>query len=338
MSSLEPPLNATATNTSSFQLDKIEGGPDRYDCEWSHDTSESQGERPIRNMNSYVRALLVAGVLGATFLFAFDNTVVADIQPHIIQDLGEIQRLPWITVSFELGAASANLFWGKLYGQFDNKILFVSAILLFEVGSALCGAAPNMDVLIIGRLICGLGGNGIYLGLMGKLGYYMPWYLVGSALVIIGSCFMRNVGPETSKNLIYGYTIILGSGVGSYVQASFPVAQAKAKSEDSSNVLALMSLAQQIGLAIGFSVANAIFINRASNLIAKILPHTSRAEVQAMISGIGSYVFADLSSSTKQDVLNAVSLAIGDVYLQVLAGAAFSFVLALFLKREQLFL
>ncbi|KAI9653648.1 MAG: hypothetical protein M1821_006995 [Bathelium mastoideum] len=553
MSSVDPSLNTGAAHMSSSPHVKVEGGVDHYNYERSEDTDENRGDS-VRNMKSYAWALLVGGVLGATFLFAFDNTIVADIQPHIVQDLGEIQKLPWITVAFELGAASANLFWGKLYGQFNNKVLFLSAILLFEVGSALCGAAPNMNVLIIGRLICGLGGNGIYLGtmniistfttikerplylsyfgivwaagtvlgpiiggaftdssagwrwsfyiniciggillpvylvwlpshspvsgistlrriqnldfigitlfvsaftagiiatsfggalfpwsspriigpficsgilfisfglqqsfcflttpatrvfpvhllqdwemwilcaqtsasitalflpvyfiplffqfvhtdsaleasirllpficigvlfcllnggLMGKIGYYMPWYLVGSALVIIGSCFMRNIRPETAASLLYGYTIVLGAGVGSYVQASFPVAQAKAKPEDSSNVLTLMGCAQLSGLAIGFSVANAIFINRVSDLIAEILPHTSRAEVQAAISGIGSYVFAELSSATRQDVLSAVSVAIGDVYLQVLAGAALSFVLALFLRRERLFL
>jgi predicted MFS family arabinose efflux permease len=51
-----------------------------------------------------------------------------------------------------------------LFQNFDLKPLFIGSILLFEIGSALCGAAPSMDALIVGRAIAGLGGAGIFLG------------------------------------------------------------------------------------------------------------------------------------------------------------------------------
>lgn len=51
-----------------------------------------------------------------------------------------------------------------MYSNFDLKIIFIASIILFEVGSALCGAAPNMNALIVGRAIAGLGGSGIFLG------------------------------------------------------------------------------------------------------------------------------------------------------------------------------
>ncbi len=53
---------------------------------------------------------------------------------------------------------------GKLYRSFDAKPLYIIATVLFIAGSALCGAAPNMSALIIGRVITGLGGNGRYFG------------------------------------------------------------------------------------------------------------------------------------------------------------------------------
>ena len=55
---------------------------------------------------------------------------------------------------------------GQMYGLFNNKTLFLISIFLFEIGSAVCGAAPTMNALIVGRVICGLGGNGIYIGVM----------------------------------------------------------------------------------------------------------------------------------------------------------------------------
>lgn len=48
--------------------------------------------------------------------------------------------------------------------MYDVKILFIGSIFLFEVGSVLCGAAPTMDALIVGRVLAGVGGSGVYIG------------------------------------------------------------------------------------------------------------------------------------------------------------------------------
>jgi MFS family permease len=58
---------------------------------------------------------------------------------------------------------------GKLYGKFNGKTLFLTAVFIFEVGSAVCGAAPDIDTEIIGRAICGAGGIGIYMGALNIL-------------------------------------------------------------------------------------------------------------------------------------------------------------------------
>ncbi len=53
-----------------------------------------------------------------------------------------------------------------MYGQFDPKWLYIFCVLGFEVGSAVCGAAPSMNALIIGRAVAGLAGAGMYLGVI----------------------------------------------------------------------------------------------------------------------------------------------------------------------------
>lgn len=58
------------------------------------------------------------------------------------------------------------MYRGKIYAQFDAKILYLITVFFFEAGSAICGAANTMDALIIGRAICGFGGAGMYLGVM----------------------------------------------------------------------------------------------------------------------------------------------------------------------------
>lgn len=56
------------------------------------------------------------------------------------------------------------LFFGKLYSEFQVKWVFLSALVIFEVGSVICAAAPNSVVLIIGRAIAGAGCAGLYSG------------------------------------------------------------------------------------------------------------------------------------------------------------------------------
>jgi MFS family permease len=47
---------------------------------------------------------------------------------------------------------------------FPAKWFYIAMVILFEAGSALCGAAPNIDALIVGRVLAGLGATGIYTG------------------------------------------------------------------------------------------------------------------------------------------------------------------------------
>ena len=59
-----------------------------------------------------------------------------------------------------------------MYSQFNPKILYILTVALFEAGSAICGAAPTMDALIVGRVIAGLGGAGMYLGVIMLLSFF----------------------------------------------------------------------------------------------------------------------------------------------------------------------
>ncbi|KAL8974582.1 MAG: hypothetical protein Q9197_001174 [Variospora fuerteventurae] len=126
----------------------------------------AQEQKPARDIHGIAWTLVVLSILSSTFLFALDNTIVADIQPAIVERFESIEKLPWLSIAFLVASAATNLVWGKIYAQFDAKYLYLIAVFFFEVGSAICGAAPTMDALIIGRAICGFGGSGMYLGVM----------------------------------------------------------------------------------------------------------------------------------------------------------------------------
>lgn len=109
------------------------------------------------------------------------------MQPSILQSLGHVELLPWIGTGFALGS-TAILPWGKAYGVFTVKWLFVFNILLFELGSVVCGAAPDMTTFIVGRVIAGVGGSGMYSGALSYIALLTslkerPMYMAGVALV-----------------------------------------------------------------------------------------------------------------------------------------------------------
>ena len=64
-----------------------------------------------RNMEPWAWILLITSVLSSIFLFALDNTIVADVQPRVVKELGEIDKLPWISVAFAACGVSTNLMW-----------------------------------------------------------------------------------------------------------------------------------------------------------------------------------------------------------------------------------
>ena len=139
-------------------------GEDHSDVE---KVPEPAAEEPSpRDVHGIKWGLAVFSVLISTFLFALDNTIVADIQPAIVERFGEVSKLSWLPVAFLVAAIGTNLFWGKMYSQFDAKYMYLFTVFLFEAGSAICGGANSMDLLIFGRALCGLGGVGLYAGVM----------------------------------------------------------------------------------------------------------------------------------------------------------------------------
>jgi MFS family permease len=93
-----------------------------------------------------------------------DTTIAADVQGSVYEALGEIQNLPWVGLGFPMASVAVILLVGRLYDLFNIKWLMIASVAIFEIGSAICGAAPTSDALIVGRVIAGIGGSGMYLG------------------------------------------------------------------------------------------------------------------------------------------------------------------------------
>ncbi|EGX95723.1 Major facilitator superfamily transporter [Cordyceps militaris CM01] len=85
--------------------------------------------------------LVVVSLLASFLLYALDTTIVATIQPAIVDAFGHVDLVPWLGVSFALASAASTLIWSKSFGLFCAKKLFLFATALFMGASAVCGGA-----------------------------------------------------------------------------------------------------------------------------------------------------------------------------------------------------
>ncbi|KAJ5971624.1 uncharacterized protein N7479_001542 [Penicillium vulpinum] len=507
-------------------------------------------DRPPRDIHGTKWVFALTAILSSVFLFALDQTIVADVQPDIIAEFESIDKLPWLSVSFLLGTASTNLLWSRIYSQFNPKWIYVLCVALFEVGSAICGAAPNMNALIIGRALGGLGGGGMYLGVMMMLslfttpverpkyigtigvvfgfgtvlgpviggafasnpsttwrwafyinlciggafapayffllpsrdlrpgvkfwdrmravdwigntlvigvyvsglmaisfggttfewnsaqeiamfcvsgvllimlcvhqvlsdpknrmfpvhflkhwglliqflvgasagtssfvtiyfiplyfqfvqhsgsllsgvrllpfigslaaftmlsgnfmvksGYSMPWYVIGSVLVIAANAMLYKLDLSTSNGFIYGGMVLNGIGTGMFLNAPFAVAQWLAPPQETSSAVGFIMCARGGGLAIALSIANSIFLNLAENGIRHQFPTMDKTQIQSLTSGVGSSLLDSLSEGQKQEVLAAIVYAISRVFILSIASGCFCLCLSIFMDRRKI--
>ncbi|MEV2214719.1 MFS transporter [Streptomyces sp. NPDC050997] len=116
----------------------------------------------------------IGALLLGMLLAALDSTIVSTALPTIVSELGGLDHLSWVVTAYLLASTAATPLWGKLGDQYGRKRLFQLAIVIFLVGSALCGAAQNMPQLIAFRALQGLGGGGLMVLSMAIVGDLVP--------------------------------------------------------------------------------------------------------------------------------------------------------------------
>ncbi|RYP45721.1 hypothetical protein DL768_007962 [Monosporascus sp. mg162] len=507
----------------------------------AQDKSPEVGERTIRGFKWF---LTVVAILASTFLFALDTTVVADIQPNIIQSLGEFEKFPWLGSAFVLPSASLVLIWSKAYSLFDVKWLYFAHVTIFEIGSAISGAAPTMNALIVGRAIAGIGGCGMYVGgltffsvittvkerpiyvslvtpvwgigtvlgpviggafaesnvgwrwgfyinlfifaavapvmlfilpslnfaptlspsqklrrldwlglvffsawcicfimglqfggtvyawnspseiilwvfvgvlavgfavthklhpwvnpddrlypahmlknwklgilqfatfaapsavyipiyyiplffqfargetpveaavrllpfvfmivtfsilngfFMSKLGYYMPWFLAGGLLAVVGGALMLTVGPDTTTAQIYGYSVVLGIGGGCFLMSAFGCVSAVVEPSDVFNAIGVMSVAQAIGIVFFVAAAGLIYQNLGVNYIRPFIPSDYTGALHGILAGSSSPEFLSFPENIRHEIARSIVSAMGKLYTLTIAGSGLTALLS----------
>ncbi|KAI0460276.1 MFS general substrate transporter [Xylaria acuta] len=107
---------------------------------------------------------VIISIFLALFLVALDRTIIGTATPQITQEFHSLGDIGWYGSAYQLTTAASQLLFGRVYKFYEIKRTFIITVVLFEVGSVICGAAPNSIVFIVGRAIAGLGGAGIFSG------------------------------------------------------------------------------------------------------------------------------------------------------------------------------
>lgn len=105
--------------------------------------------------------IVTCALLLSNAMSGLDNTIINTALPAIISDLHGIEMMGWIVAIFLLGTAVSTPLWSKFGEHVGNKKSYQLAALFFVVGSLLEGLAPNMAVLIVARLLAGIGNGGV---------------------------------------------------------------------------------------------------------------------------------------------------------------------------------
>jgi EmrB/QacA subfamily drug resistance transporter len=134
----------------------------------------AQAEVPGQaGLNQRVR-LIFGALLLVLLLASLDQTIVSTALPTIVGDLGGVSDLSWVVTAYLLSSTVVGPVYGKLGDQYGRKIVLQVAIVIFLVGSALCGISQNMTELIVFRGIQGLGGGGLFVITIAVVGDIFP--------------------------------------------------------------------------------------------------------------------------------------------------------------------
>ncbi|WP_420033472.1 DHA2 family efflux MFS transporter permease subunit [Streptomyces sp. cg28] len=151
--------------------------------------SRTHETAPVDSAKSSSVLISIGALLLGMLLAALDQTIVATALPTIVSDLGGLEHLSWVVTAYLLASTAATPLWGKLGDLYGRKKLFQIAIVIFLVGSALCGMAQNMAELIGFRALQGLGGGGLMVLSMAIVGDIVPPRERGKYQGLFGAVF-----------------------------------------------------------------------------------------------------------------------------------------------------
>ncbi len=142
--------------------------------------------------------VVMGGLMAGMFLAALDQSIVGVALPKITSELGGLDKLSWVVTAYLLTSTAATPLWGKISDLLGRRPIFQAAIVVFLIGSVICGSAgtiadwlnlPGIDVMIAGRAVQGLGGGGLMSLALAVIGDVIPPRERGKYQGLFGAVF-----------------------------------------------------------------------------------------------------------------------------------------------------
>ncbi|KAL8781664.1 MAG: hypothetical protein Q9213_005906 [Squamulea squamosa] len=127
---------------------------------------DEHGEDESQYPSTKIVAIVMLALYLAMYLVALDRTIISTAVPTITDEFNSLGDVGWYGSAYLLTACSLQLQFGRIFTLYHTKYVFLAAIGTFEIGSAICGAAPNSASFIIGRAIAGAGNAGVFSGVI----------------------------------------------------------------------------------------------------------------------------------------------------------------------------
>ncbi|KAF1356882.1 major facilitator superfamily domain-containing protein [Delphinella strobiligena] len=162
------------------------------------DNAEADIEDESKYPHGLKLAMLTFGLCTATWVVALDNTIIATAIPKITTAFPDaLNDVGWFGSAYLMTTSALQPSAGKVFTYFDVKWTYLSALVIFEVGSIICAAATSAEMLIVGRAVAGVGAAAIFSGSMTIIGYTVPLRKRSLYLASIASMFgiASIVGP-----------------------------------------------------------------------------------------------------------------------------------------------
>src|ERR1700712_3729763 len=159
--------------------------------------TEQQSESAASEFTHRQILVIMSGLMMGMFLASLDQTIVTTALPTIVGDFHRADLLSWVLTSYLLASTASTPLWGKAGDLYGRKRVFQLAIVVFLIGSALCGAAQSMWQLIAFRGLQGVGGGGLIALVFAIIGDVIPPRERGRYQGYFGAVFgvSRVVGP-----------------------------------------------------------------------------------------------------------------------------------------------
>ena len=133
--------------------------------------------------------VVFTGLILVMLMAALDSTIVSTALPTIVGDLGGLDHISWVVTAYLLAQTAVTPLYGKLGDLYGRKFVLQVGLVVFLIGSALCGLAQNLTMLIVFRAIQGLGGGGLIVSAQAAIGDVVPPRERGRYQGIFGAAF-----------------------------------------------------------------------------------------------------------------------------------------------------